>query len=146
MGVLTQLFGCRDRARRVELWLLNILPSTPSAATARWKLVEVLFVGWTSGATVSDYDINSKIRARQSTRNRRGYNRYNGTDGIGRSARPASVLPKTVPRQPPRPFNQLYTAVRATTSTESEIQFLLLCTLDSRVSRRHLIDATIVQY
>ena len=37
MGVLCQLFGCRDRARPVEPRMLSQLPSTPSAATARWR-------------------------------------------------------------------------------------------------------------
>ena len=31
---------------------------------------------WMSGAIVSDYDINSKIRAHCPMRNRHGYNRY----------------------------------------------------------------------
>ena len=46
---------------------------------------------------VRDYDMISKIRARLCLRNRRGYNRYSGTDGVGRSARPASGLPKNRP-------------------------------------------------
>ena len=35
-------------------------------------------LGWMSGAIVSDYDLNSKIRAQNRTRNRCGYNRYMG--------------------------------------------------------------------
>ena len=33
-------------------------------------------LGWMSGATVRDYDINSKIQARHEMRNRHGYKRY----------------------------------------------------------------------
>ena len=65
-------------------------------------MVEVV-LGWTSGATVSDYDINSKIRARHYLRNHRGYNRSRLTEGIGRSARPSGGRPKTTPCHPPTP-------------------------------------------
>ena len=47
-------------------------------------MVEVLFE-WMSGAIMSDYDINSKIRARLSTRNEQGYTA--GAVGTRRSQR-----------------------------------------------------------
>ena len=60
-------------------------------------------LGWTFGAIVSDCDMISKIRARQSTRNRLSIPRYYLTKGRGVRVRAGSVPPKTVPRQPPTP-------------------------------------------
>ena len=56
------------------------------------------------GAVVSDCDMISKIRARQSTRNRLSVLRYHLTDGRGVRVRAGSGRQKTVPRhdRPPR--------------------------------------------
>ena len=77
----------------------------PSSAFGGDAVVEVLLGGCAvRAATVRDYDINSKIRARQSTRNHHGYNRYSVTHGIGRSARAASGPALSFrPRDPPTP-------------------------------------------
>ena len=42
-------------------------------------------LGWTFGAVVSDYDMISKIRARQSVRNQLSYNPISGLYSIRRS-------------------------------------------------------------
>ena len=60
MGVLTELFGCRDRDRPVEPWMVVNPAARPSAATARWSCTRAA-LGWMSSAIVRDYDINSKI-------------------------------------------------------------------------------------
>ena len=63
-------------------------------------------LGWMFSAVVSDYDMISKIRARQSTRNRLSIPRYYLTKGRGVRVRAGSVPPKTVPHQPPTPFTK----------------------------------------
>ena len=66
-------------------------------------MVEVV-LGWTSGAILSDYDINSKIRARCPMRNEHGYNSLTGRSAIADVQTLVRGAPKTYLQQaaPPR--------------------------------------------
>ena len=101
MGVISQLFGCRDRARPVELRMPSHARAQPSAATTRWRCS---WVDFRFGCERRRHNLKNpstslppqSLWLQPLQRDRRS---------VGRSARPASGLPKTVPRQPPRPRN-----------------------------------------
>ena len=94
--------GPSDADRDSDQQVLICSGTSPARLAVRGTLEVPL--GWTFGAIVNDYDINSKIRARLGTRNRHGYNFPTGRDSVRRSARASSVPPKTTPHDPPHPF------------------------------------------
>ena len=81
-----------DADRDSDQQVLICSGTSPARLAVRGTLEVPL--GWTFGAIVNDYDINSKIRTRQSTRNRHGYNSLTGRDSVRRSARASSGLQK----------------------------------------------------
>ena len=92
-------FMIRARQRLLEIWMTVWHLQHHHAGD---DILEVP-LGWMFGAVVSDCDMISKIRARQSVRNRLSVLRYYLTDGRGVRVQAGSGRPKAVPRQPPTP-------------------------------------------
>ena len=88
-----------DSVTALDLWSHGCVCSVQHDARRRRRVGAAL--GWMSGAIVSDYDINSKIRARCVMRNEHGYNSLTGRSAIadvqtsvrGRPKSPRSTRP-----------------------------------------------------
>ena len=81
-------------------------------AQSWWQWLRAWWNIGTLGGFSRLYDTNSKIRARQRTRNEQGYNTTLGSKCVRHNLRPSSVPPKTTPHQAPPPFS-LYAEPRS---------------------------------
>ena len=94
-AVIAHLWTFVIRARQRLLEVDDCLAPPAPPRRRRHTVLEVP-LGWTFGAVVSDCDMISKIRARQSTRNRLSVLRYYLTDGRGVRVRAGSGRQKAV--------------------------------------------------